>query len=103
LIERGLSVEDVERLTETGAWRPRSVLEQFAALSGGAKAGIIIGGVLVANMVMAATIAATTGHGGVCSVNYVQVATPPPQSGSTALPMPAAAAVIQPAEDDEGC
>ena len=106
LIERGLSVEDVERLT-TGP-RRRSLLEQFAALSGGAKAGVIIGGVLIANMVMAATIAITTGRGGLCYVNYQQISppsapTPVRKPAPTTVPMPPAAGDCEEADGESGC
>src|SRR5262249_26221566 len=49
-LERGLSVEQVERLVALRSPHRKSWLEQFAALSGGAKAGLIIGVVLIANM-----------------------------------------------------
>jgi hypothetical protein len=131
LIEHGLSVDEVERLTAGG--RRRTPLEQFAALSGGAKAGIIIGAVLIANMMMAAAVAIATGHGGgLCYVNYQQVApppaptpalkpapavgcSPPPRFGEgaggrslqsaapAAVPMPPAAADGEMADEENGC
>ncbi len=104
LLEHGLSVEEVERLTTGG--RRRALLEQFAALSGGAKAGVIIGGVLIANMGMAAAIAITTGRGGgLCYVNY-QVAQPPaatPAPKPAAVPMPPAAGDGEMADEENGC
>jgi hypothetical protein len=106
LIEYGLSVDDIERLTAGG--RRRTPFEQFAALSGGAKAGIVIGGVLIANMVMAAAIAITTGHGGLSHVNYQQVGRPPATTPAlkpapAAGPMPPAAVDGEVADDENGC
>jgi hypothetical protein len=57
MLERGVPVEEIARLLAPGPPSARGILEQFGALSGGAKAGLIIGVVLMANMVMCATIA----------------------------------------------
>lgn len=108
LLERGLSVADVERLT-TGAARRRTVFEQFAALSGGAKAGVIIGTVLVANMIMAATIALNVGGGTHVQVYDTRSDRGPPRPpvvpvpGPVVTPMPPAAVDEAPTGEDGGC
>jgi hypothetical protein len=104
LLELGLSVDDVERLT-TG----RPFLEQFGALSGGTKAGLIMGAVILGNMVMATFIAvvATGGpmYAGEPRTDFGPprpVVAPVPVPTTPAPPMPAAA-VDPPTDDCEGC
>ncbi|MBV9122417.1 MAG: hypothetical protein JO112_03515, partial [Planctomycetes bacterium] len=52
LLERGISLADMEKLLAARGPGPKSWLEQFGALSGGAKTGLIIGIILLANFVM---------------------------------------------------
>jgi hypothetical protein len=101
LLDRGLSVEEVQRLTAGGS-RRWVLFDQFAALSGGAKAGLIILAVRIANMVLAATMAIGVGHQPPMHVEYrTEVA--PPRPAAAPVPMPAAADEADRAEDDGGC
>lgn len=96
LLERGLSVDEIERLLRARPLPNRTLLGQFAALSGWAKAGVILAVIVVTNMVFAGFVVFTE------SKNRPRYYPPPAEMVRPivppAPPVPPAPAAAMPAE-----